>query len=67
MCKILAAVTVAVAAILGILVNVLPAEVLPNIVFIPKFFEVVLPVLGAGALIKYLYTKTGCACCTKKD
>lgn len=70
MCKMFAIIIVVIAAIVGIVVTVLPAEDLSNIVFLPKFFEAFLPILGAGALIKYLFTRhcscgPDCACCNK--
>lgn len=68
MCKTFSTIVVVIGAIVGILVNVLPADYLPNIVFIPKFFEVFLPILGAGALIKYLFCGAGsCPCCSKGE
>ena len=70
MCKTFAVIILALAAIVGIVVTALPADDLSSIVFLPKFFEVFLPILGAGALIKYLFTHhcscgPDCACCNK--
>ncbi len=43
-----------VAIVLGILVTVWPHERMTEILYATRFFEVMLPVLAVGALIKYL-------------
>jgi hypothetical protein len=48
--------TVTVAVILAILASILSPEHLGTIMFAVKFFEVMIPVLAVGALIKYLFT-----------
>jgi hypothetical protein len=52
--KIIPFTTIVVALILAILASTLPPERLGGIVFFVKFFEVMIPVLAVGALIKYL-------------
>lgn len=47
-------VIVAIAVIMAIAVNVLPPEKLGYLVPVSRFFEVMIPVLGVGALLKYL-------------
>lgn len=43
-----------VAIVLGIMVTVWPTETMRQILAVTRFFEVMLPVLAVGALIKYL-------------
>lgn len=43
-----------VAIILAVLVSVWPHERMTEILYATRFFEVMLPVLAVGALIKYL-------------
>lgn len=54
--KIIAYVTIIIAVILAILASVLSPEHLGGIMFAVKFFEVMIPVLAVGALIKYLFS-----------
>jgi hypothetical protein len=60
--KILAWVFSVLAIILAILAVSLPAEKLMPIINISRFFEVMIPVLAVGALVKYIWTW----CCEKK-
>ena len=60
--KIWTIIIIAIALILAILVSVLPQTALPNIIYATRFFDVMLPVLAFGALIKYL-AKCGCSGC----
>lgn len=59
--KVFVIVIVIVAIIVGILGVVLPADRLHDLLIIVKFFDVMLPILAVGALIKYL------CCCKNKD
>lgn len=52
--SIIAAVSIFIAVVIGILALVLPQENLNFVIVISRFFEVMLPFLAAGALIKYL-------------
>lgn len=54
--KIIAYTTIAVAVILAILASVLSPEHLGSIMFAVKFFEVMIPVLAVGSLVKYLFS-----------
>lgn len=64
MCNImLAAVAIGVAVILAFLAVVLPPEKINFLLVISRFFEVMLPILGVGALIKYLLKD----CCPKSN
>lgn len=77
--KILVIVFVLIALILAVLGVTLPPERIDFVVGISKFFDIMLPVLAVGALLKFLCkgscgsscgTKcgTGCTCgCCKKD
>lgn len=46
--------TVIVAVILGIMAVTWPQSRLSDIIYISRFFDVMLPVLAVGALLKYL-------------
>jgi hypothetical protein len=63
--RIVATVVIAVALTLAIVVSVFPQKGLTFIMFASRFFDVMLPALAVGALIKYLIC--GCACCKKDD
>ncbi len=66
MCKVFSIIVIALGVVLGIIAALVPAESLSGLAFIPKFFEIFIPILGAGALIKYLFSyKCGCSCCNK--
>ncbi|CAN5369866.1 hypothetical protein BH10PSE19_BH10PSE19_14170 [soil metagenome] len=69
MCNIiLAALAIGVALVLAALAVVLPPEKINFLLVISRFFEVMLPILGVGALIKYLLQgccTTGCNCGNK--
>jgi hypothetical protein len=58
--KILTGIIILIALILAIAASVLPAEQLNVVIMVSRFFDVMLPVLGVGALIKYI------SCCSKK-
>lgn len=47
------------ALLMAILVSVLPQEKLASLFYVSRFIEVMIPVLGAGALIKYLFSCGG--------
>lgn len=61
--KIVAAIVIIVALALGIAVSVLPQPGLVYIIAVTRFFDVMLPVLAVGALIKYILC--GGRCCNK--
>jgi len=67
--KLYTLVIVIIALVLAVLATVWPQERLADIIYISRFFDVMLPVLGVGALIKYLSTwkccKGGCGNCGK--
>ena len=54
--KIIAYTTIAIAVILAVLASSLPPEQLGRILFFVKFFEVMIPVLAVGSLVKYLFS-----------
>lgn len=69
MCKkVFAIVIIAAALILGILATAWPQERLADIIYISRFFDVMLPILAVGALIKFIVcgTNKSCACCNKE-
>lgn len=52
--QLIATLAVIVALIMGALAVALPPDRLHVVIFIAKFFDVMLPILGVGALVKYL-------------
>lgn len=70
--KILAAIFVVIALSLALTMSVWHQQALPYILFVSRFFDIMLPVLAVGALLKYLCCHGHCACkkhecCEKKD
>ena len=57
---------VAVGVIVGALALVLPREQIVHLIMFRDFFDVSLPILAFGALIKYLCTCRSCPNCDKK-
>lgn len=61
-----------VAIAVGVFALALPREALVRLIIFRDFFDVALPILAFGALIKYLCTcckckcKCGCTCCANK-
>lgn len=67
--KIWAIIVIVVALIIAILASVWPQDRLSDIIYITRFFDVTLPILAFGALIKYLAKckhECGCSCCSQK-
>jgi hypothetical protein len=62
-------IAVILAAFASFLPSLLPADKIDYVIAISRFFEVMLPVLAVGALIKYLcpHTKNCCCCCGKSN
>lgn len=56
--KIFVTIIIIIAIAVGIFALVLPRDQLINLIFFRDFFDVTLPILAFGALIKYL-----CTCC----
>jgi hypothetical protein len=56
-----AIIIVVIALIVAILASVWPQDRLSDIIYITRFFDVTLPILAFGALIKYLL------CCRDRD
>lgn len=65
--KLFTAVVVIVAVILAALASLLPPEHLDYVIGISRFFDIMLPVLAVGGLIKYLMcgSKSCCPGCGK--
>lgn len=57
--KIFAVIVILVALIMAIAVTVLPQERLADLFYVSRFIEIMIPVLGVGALIKYLFSCGG--------
>ncbi len=65
--KIWAIIIIVIALILAILATVWPQDRLTDIIYVTRFFDVMLPVLAFGALVKYLVKCGACSCgsCSK--
>jgi len=61
--KIIIGIIVVIALVLAILVSIWHQQGLAYIIFVSRFFDVMLPVLAVGALLKYLL----CGCCHKHN
>ena len=61
--KVWAIVVIAIALIVAILASVWPQERLADIIYITRFFDVTLPILAFGALVKYICCGKGSCCC----
>ena len=64
--KIFSLLVVLFALIVAVLVSVVPEAHLANLVYVSRFIEVMIPILGAGALIKYLFSCAYCGTCKNK-
>ncbi len=62
-CRIFIAFIVIVAVIVGVLALSLPREDLIRLIMFRDFFDVSLPILGFGALVKYLCSCKARCCC----
>jgi len=65
--RITATIVIIIALALAITVSAKPQQSLTYIIFVSRFFDVMLPVLAVGALIKYLLTGHQDQDCCKKD
>jgi hypothetical protein len=65
--KILISVIILIALALAIIVSLCHQQGLAYILFISRFFDVMLPVLGVGALLKYLLCSHRHCCCKSDD
>lgn len=61
-CKVLSGLFVLVAIAMGILACKLPTTQIAGLLLAAKFFDVMLPILGVGALVKYLFSGCQCNC-----
>ncbi|MDR3492805.1 MAG: hypothetical protein P4M12_12330 [Gammaproteobacteria bacterium] len=62
-CRIFIAFIVLVAVLVGVLALALPREDLIRLIMFRDFFDVSLPILGFGALVKYLCSCKDRCCC----
>jgi hypothetical protein len=69
--KALNVVIAVIALVLAIIVSFWHSEGLDYIIFISRFFDVMLPILAVGALLKFLFSHCtccgNCSCGKKKD
>ncbi|MBN2689218.1 MAG: hypothetical protein JXR42_01240 [Gammaproteobacteria bacterium] len=61
--KFIAIIVTIVALALALMVSFWHANALPQIIFVSRFFDVMLPILAVGALLKYIFSGTSCCCC----
>jgi len=71
-CKVLIGVIILIALVLALTISfVNPAnqKALSYVIFASRFFDVMIPILAVGALLKYLLCHKGCCCGegSKKD
>ena len=67
-CKVLIGAIVVIALILAITVSFVHQQTaMGYVVFASRFFDVMIPVLAVGALLKYLLCHKGCSCGDKKS
>jgi hypothetical protein len=66
--KIFAMVIVVMAVLLAVLASILPQERLDYIIVVSRFFDIMVPVLAVGALVKYICSCPAKSCgCGPKD
>lgn len=58
--RITTVVVIILALAMAITVSVWPQQSLAFVVFVSRFFDVMLPILAVGALLKYLICSCGC-------
>jgi len=64
--KLFSVLIVLLALVIAGLVSALPQDKLASLFYVSRFVEVMIPVLGAGALIKYLFSCGMCGVCKNK-
>jgi hypothetical protein len=66
--KIYGSIVLILAVVLGALVVNVSIENVDKVMMLIKFFDVMIPILAVGALIKYIFcsSKKGCCCCCGK-
>lgn len=64
--KIFTVVIILIAVVLAVLGSALAPEHIDYIIIISKFFDIMLPILAVGALIKYLCRCPKCCTCSTK-
>ena len=66
--KILSGVIIVIAVALGLLATVLPPDRIDYVVTVSRFFDIMLPILAVGALLRYLCSpKKHCMHCCHGD
>lgn len=63
--KIFALIIFLIALFLAVSASILPQDRLAGIIYFSRFFDIMLPVLAVGALLKYLFTKIHHGSCDK--
>lgn len=67
MMRLFVTIIILIAIAVGVFALVLHRDQLVTLIIFRDFFDVTLPILGFGALVKYLCTNCcACSCCDKK-
>jgi len=61
-CKILIGTIITIALLLALAVSFGQQQAMTYVIFASRFFDVMLPILAVGALLKYLLCHKGCSC-----
>jgi hypothetical protein len=62
--KVFSITVVIIAVLIGILVCVVPMTSIMSVLLVMKFFQAMIPVLGVGALLKYILCGNSCPTCS---
>lgn len=65
--KVLPAIFIIIALVLAVLVTFMAQKAMPIVINVSRFFEVMIPVLAVGALIKYIVGCHSHQCCHHED
>lgn len=60
--KVVAVIIILIALLLAIAISVFGSESLTYAVYVGHFFDIMIPILAVGALLKYLLSCGGCGC-----
>jgi hypothetical protein len=66
MMRVFVSVIILIAVVVGILAMALHRDQLTNLIYFRDFFDVTLPILGFGALVKFLCTNCSSCGCSRK-
>ncbi|MFN7096832.1 MAG: hypothetical protein ACK4PR_04675 [Gammaproteobacteria bacterium] len=67
-CRVCSVIIIIIAVVIAVLACTSYADQYQNwLLTAGKFFDIVWPILGVGALLKYLLSGGGCHCCKKSE